>query len=649
MQILFRRTLQLGLIWLSIFFSTGSFSAPLPLEHFTKASIFNNILLSPDGKFFAASVPKENTTALVVIDRNKMKIVKAFGFGRDEHVGVFSWANNSRLIYTKVYQLDDQERKSNRGEIFAVNIDGSAHMQIFGYSDNKSKNKQKKGLKAHAKILNLLPNDPKHVLLLTRKWQSDHDDPMKLFKVNIYNKKRTLINKTPLGNMKIVTNGQGDLVIASGKDRNGKKVKYLFKQNQWQEINKDEPLIRYTPISVNRDGTKLYLTKTKAKGGTQALYQYNFKSKEILLLFNHPIVDIKSYIRAPGSREIIAVKTMLDGIDYHYIDHQHPFTKVHQQLAATFPEYDINVAGNSLQDNEFVISIKSDKNPGEFYLFNQKAQTVDHLISRKGWLNEADMMPRKLIQFRARDNQTIYGYLTLPKATGKPHPLIVDVHGGPFGVQDAWHFNTDAQMFANNGYAVLQVNFRGSGGYGKTYKESAYLKRNSLIQHDIIDGTRWALGLDNIDDEKVCIVGGSFGGYSALMAPLLEPTLYKCAIPRYGPYDLVYQMTHADYMSKDSVSVGAKKKYGDNEQIWLEQSPLTYIDKLQTPLLIVTGGKDRRVPPQSALNLKKALDDRKINYHWLYKEKEGHGFTNPENKLELFEKSLKFIDRYIQQ
>jgi len=648
MQSLLTRSLLFALLWQSVIFNAWA-EDPLPLEHFTKPSIFKGILLSPDGKYFAATVPKEKTTALVVIDRTKMKMIKAFGFGTNEHVGSFSWASNERLIYSKVYQLDDRERKTNRGEIFAVNIDGSKHLQIFGYSDAKSKNSSKKGLKSHAKIIHMLPKDPEHILLSSRKWQSSFDDPIKIFKVNIHNKKRTLINKTPLGNMKMVADVNGELVIASGKNRAGKKVKYLFKQNKWQEISKDNPLIKYTPISVNRNKTKLYLTKTKIKGGTQALYQYDFSTEEITLLFNHPSVDIKSYIRAPGSREIVAVKTMFDGIDYHYIDKNHPFSKMHQQLAATFPDYDVNISGNTINDTELVVTIKSDKNPGEYYLFNQKEQTVNYLISRKEWLTEQKMMPRKLIQFSARDGQTIYGYMTLPKTSNKPHPLIVDVHGGPYGVQDSWYFNSDAQMFANNGFAVLQINFRGSGGFGKKYKESAYLKRNSLIQHDIIDGTRWALSLDNIDDEKVCIIGGSFGGYSALMAPLIEPELYKCAIPRYGPYDLVYQMQNADYMSTDSVSVGAKEKYGDNKKIWAEQSPLTYIDKLRTPLFIVTGGKDVRVPPQNAKNLKKALDKRNISYEWMYKEKEGHGFANPDNKLELYQRSLQFINKHIHQ
>ena len=161
---------------------------------------------------------------------------------------------------------------------------------------------------------------------------------------------------------------------------------------------------------------------------------------------------------------------------------------------------------------------------------------------------------------------------------------MVYVHGGPYGIKDKWQYDSEPQMLAHYGYAVLQVNFRGSDGYGEHYREVAHQKMGSMIQYDIIDGTKWALNLDSIDNSKVCIAGGSFGGYSSLMAPLIEPDLYKCAIPMFGPYDLVLQNKDADYIkSSSSVTIGAKKVYGEDEKIWHEQSPMTYIEKLKTP------------------------------------------------------------------
>ena len=619
----------------------------LPIAAFTQLSQFKSMKLSPDSRHIAVTVPKENTTNLVVVNRQNMKPILVLGFGTNKHIGKFYWANSSRLVYTKSYKSPGRDKQTYKGEIFAANIDNSNKIQVFGYTDNKSKNRKKSGLKAHGRILHILPDDPKHILLKSDKWGNDFDDPTKIYKVNIYNKKRTLISKLPHGNMRVLLDRHGNIHYASAKDRGGNKLKYQFIDNQWVRLRDDHPFAKYSFVSISEDSRKVYLKKATGKNKTNGLYEYNTDTEQVSLIFNHPTLDIHAYIREPGSRVIVGAKTMKEQVNFHYFDPKAPFAKLHQQLTSTFPDYDIHINGHSANSNELVVGISNDKNPGEYYLFDQKKQNLEYLLSRKPQLDEAQMMPRKYIEFTARDQQTVYGYLTLPRANSSPHPLVVDVHGGPYGVQDDWHFDSDAQLLANRGYAVLQINFRGSGGYGKKYEKVAYLKRNSLIQHDIIDGTRWAQSLENIDNKNVCIIGGSFGGYAALMAPLIEPELFKCAIPRYGPYDLVYQMQNADYMDKDSVSVGAMKKYGDNEKIWREHSPLTYIDKLRIPLMIVTGGKDLRVPPQSAWHLKKALDERDIKYEWLYKASEGHGFINPENKQELYEKTLSFLDKYL--
>lgn len=622
-------------------------SQELPISAFTQLSQFKNLQLSPDGKHIAITVPKADTTNLVIVERQAMMPVLVLGFGTNKHIGKFYWANNERLIYTKTYKRSGRDKHVYQGEIFAANVNGTNKVQIFGHSDTKSNNRNKKGLKAHGRIIHMLPEDPDHVMLEADKWGNDFDDPTKIYRVNIYNKKRTLISTLPHGNMRVLLDRKGNIRFASAKNRQGKKLKYQFIDQKWVALGNDHPLKKYSFVSISEDNQTLYVRKPTGKNLTDGLYKYDLATQKLTLIFNHPTLDIHAYIREPGSRLIIGAKTMQEQVNFHYFDENSPFTKLHQQLVATFPAYDLKVGGHGYDSKVMVIGISNDKNSGEFYLFDREKQSLEYLLSRRSWLPESQMMPRKFIEFTARDGQPIYGYLTLPKANDRPHPLVVDVHGGPYGVQDKWHFNTDAQLFASRGYAVLQINFRGSGGYGKTYEKSAYLKRNSLIQHDIIDGTKWAQSLANIDDNKVCIIGGSFGGYSALMASLIEPELYRCAIPRYGPYDLVFQMQNADYMDKDSVAVGAKEKYGDNEKIWREHSPLTYIDKLKTPLMIVTGGKDTRVPPESAWHLKAELDKRDIDYQWLYKASEGHGFINPENKQELYQKTLEFLDNHL--
>jgi dipeptidyl aminopeptidase/acylaminoacyl peptidase len=639
------KTLNTPLLFLLCFFSLQGVAEVLPLEHFAKPAQFSNIKLSPNGEYFAATVPKENTNVLIVVERKSKKRLIAYGFGHKEYIGDFYWGNNERLVYTKQYEVQGRERKFYRGEIFAANIDGSKRTQLYGYSQ-QGKSASKRGENAWGYIAQMLTNDDKHILILSSKWNTDRDSSDKIYKVNIYNKKRTRIATTPMGNISVVTNINGIPVIAKGKNSEGETKRFFYTNGKWLEISKKDPLSDYSYKSLSNDGKLLYMSKA-VNGGTSGLYQYNFDTKEIALLFNHPDVDINAYVRSPDSRNIVAVETMMDGMQYHYLDDSH-FSKIHQQISASFPDADISIRANSIDDEEMIVKVITDKNPGDFYLYNQKKNTINYLLSAKPWIYPEQMKARKLIHFNARDGQKIYGYLTLPKANKTPHPLIVDVHGGPYGPQDKWHYNSSAQMWANNGFAVLQINFRGSGGYGKDFKKVAYLKRSTLIQEDIIDGTKWALALKNISDDKVCITGGSFGGYASLMSPLIEPELYKCAIPMYGAYDLLYQMKNADYMDGSSVSIGAMEKYGDNEDHWRKESPLTYIDKLQTPLMIVTGGRDKRVPPQSAFNLQEALDERNISYEWLYKPKEGHGFVNIENKIELYQKSLAFARKHMQ-
>ncbi|MGI2259062.1 prolyl oligopeptidase family serine peptidase [Shewanella sp. GXUN23E] len=616
----------------------------LPLDYFATPAQFSSIKLSPGGDYFAATVPKDDTNVLVVINRSNNKRLIAYGFGQDEYVGDFYWANNERLIYTRVYQTQGYERKAYKGEIYAANIDGSKREQLFGYS-KKDKFSSRGGDKAHGYIVSMLPGDDEHILVRASKWNTDRDAPDMLYRVNIYNQRKTRIAQTPVGNISVVTNSDGIPVIAKGKDRDGKTKRFTFADGQWQEIGKDDPLYGYSYLSLSQDGRLLYLSKS-VNDGTTGLFQYDFVSRKITPLFQHPEFDINGYVRDPDSDRIVAVEVMHQGMEYHYLDDS-PFGRIHKKLSVTFPGADISIRANSSSDNEMVVKVVTDKSPGDFYLYRADKGTLDYLLSTKPWIYPEDMADRTLVHFNARDGQKIHGYLTLPTSGQKPFPLIVDVHGGPYGVQDGWQYDASSQMWANNGFAVLQINFRGSGGFGNQFEETAYLRRSTLIQHDIIDGTRWALARPEISDTQVCITGGSFGGYSALMSPLIEPELYRCAIPMFGAYDLLYQMKHADYMDGSSVSVSAMKKYGDNEEHWRKESPMTYLDKLNTPLMIVTGGRDTRVPPENAMHLKAALDERNISYEWLYKPSEGHGFVNKDNKVELFQKSLDFVRKHL--
>ncbi|MCO7223572.1 S9 family peptidase [Pleionea sp. CnH1-48] len=640
--------LYFGLVLLS----HAVLAAPLPIEDFAKQSQYNSIKLSPDGKHYAATAPLEDRSALLIIDRANMRVKHIYKLTATEHIDRFYWANNERIIFTRHFKRSRLSQGTTDGQIFAANINGTQKSVIFGYrayDGGTTRGSKNRGpIQAAGTIRHILPDDPKHILVTARNFGGDLDTGISVFKLNIYSGKRTRITRTPFGNMRILFDSTGKPVIASGTNREGEKKRFLFEDNSWQLIPAESELNQFQPLSMHSDNQRIYLSRYK-DGDTQELFEYDLTSKKLKKRFQDKTSDIYRLIREPVTQTIVGVQTMPGYIETQYLDTSSPFARLHKSLLKAFNGQNISITSNTADKKEWVIHASSDTNPGDFYLFNSETKKAMHLFKVRDWIKPSQMALMEPFSIKNRDDTTIYGYITLPNDLKKPVPMIVYVHGGPYGVQDEWGFDSTVQMLANNGYAVLQVNYRGSGGYGAHYEAQAYQKRSTMIQHDIIDATRWAQSLDQVHDSKVCIMGWSFGGYSALMAPLIEPDLFKCSIAAAGVYDAVKQEKNSDYGKIDSVSKKAARVYGEDENLLKKESPLTYIDKLKTPVFIVHGGKDERVTPRQAHLLKAALEKRNMPYEWMFKETEGHGFYNEDNRIEFYRRSLEFINKYIHQ
>ena len=631
-------------------FTNHTLAEPLPLENFAKHASYNSIKISPDGKHFAAAAPFEDQTILVIINRETMKPTYAFRFQENQHVSDYHWANNERLVFNRLVRKNIAEQPSFYGQIFAANLDGSKQEIIFGYSGGKAQTGGRTGRnrgpdRAWGDFLHMLPDDPKNIIISARGMSTDADAPYRIIKLNIYNSRKVDITRTPFGNVSVLFNSAGEILLSSGLDVKGKDRAFFYENDDWVEIGKNDDLADYNVLSINKQGTKLYLSAYENKG-TESIYEYHLKNKKITKIYNHKTSDVFGLIRDPSDNSVIGVEVMPNYLEYHYLDAENDFAKMHKNLTVAFKNQDITITSRTKDLKEQVVLVRSDKNPGDFYLFNTETNSIKYLLSRKRWIDPKQMAAKEPIQFTARDGTTIYGYLTIPKGITNKVPLVTYVHGGPFTIQDTWLYDSTSQMLANNGYAVLQVNYRGSGGYGLNYQDSAYRKRSTLIQHDIIDATKYVMSFDEIND-KACIMGWSFGGYSAVMAPIVEPGLFKCSIAAAGVYDAVEQLDDADYSKVDSLKAYAAKVYGDDEKSLRIESPITHIDKLTIPVFIVHGGKDERVPPEQAYLLRDALKKRKMPYEWMFKKKEGHGFYNEDNKEEFYEKSLEFLDKYL--
>jgi dipeptidyl aminopeptidase/acylaminoacyl peptidase len=285
----------------------------------------------------------------------------------------------------------------------------------------------------------------------------------------------------------------------------------------------------------------------------------------------------------------------------------------------------------------------SDRNPGAYYMFDRTTNTPSLLFKTREWIDPAQMSPTMPIEFTNRAGDRLFGFLTIPKGKPGAHPLVVVPHGGPYGISDTWAFDNDTQFLASLGYAVLRVNYRGSGSRGQVFKESGYKQWGTGIQDDIADGVKYVIGQGLADAKKVCIYGASFGGYSAMMNPIRNPGMYKCAIGYAGVYDL-----KALYEDKDGSKQGRAffgRTMGDT-MLQAAQSPVAQVAKLDVPMLLIHGKSDYTAPFEQFRLAESALAHQGKTYETLVKADEGHGFYKPADQEEAYNRMKAFLQKY---
>ncbi len=401
------------------------------------------------------------------------------------------------------------------------------------------------------------------------------------------------------------------------------------------------------PVLFSEDNKTVYATSNIDRN-TTALIKIDPKTgEELEMIYQNEAVDISNIGRARKPGSLGALYYYTDKLNIKFFDEElEAFYKDCQKALQT--DENISIASRSEDWNMATISTYSDTNRGITYLFDRKAGTLEKLADLNT-VNSEDMAEMTPISFKSRDGLTIHGYLTIPKGA-KPYnlPLVVNPHGGPWA-RDVWGYNPEVQFLANQGYAVLQINFRGSTGYGKDFLQAGYKQWGLNMQNDITDAVEWVKAIGLADANKIAIYGASYGGYATLAGITFTPDLYAAAVDYVGVSNLfTFLETIPAYWESMREQFYEMVGHPERDAEQFEAtSPVKHADKIKTPLFIAQGANDPRVNKAESDQMVEALNEKGIEVEYMVKDNEGHGFSNFENQLEFYTKMKEFLAKHL--
>ena len=635
---------------LLIFFPTTLLAAEPSIKDFARFPQFEQIAISPTGEYVAATLQKDDGEPLVAfLNIDNLSFISSLEFKPTEVPGKLTWLNDERVGLPLFHTTGSIDFPYSVGDYFATNINGKNKRKIWGVLNQR-------GIMINPsisvmKILNLMPEDPKTVLVEEQIYENGKKLFSKAYQLNVYTGRKNKLATSPIKGAELLADHNQQVRIAIGieaeKDENILKVFHRDSNKEdWKLLNQfgsgDGEL---SPIAFDKNNQTIYaLSDTDSLTTAVVKLDLNSQNKPVEL-YRNELVDVGDIIIS-NEAELASV-TVSPDFTYNKNPTNHPVGNWLTKLQKLFPQDTVSITSGTKDNSRFIVKVDSATNPGDFYLLDTKSGQIRFLTKSSPWIDPKLMSEVKPVKLTVTDGMEIFGYITTPKAKNKNLPLVVLPHGGPHGVRDYWEYNPEVQLLANKGYAVLQVNFRGSGGYGKKYSVAGYGQWGGKMQDDITDATQWVIEQGIADPKRICIYGGSYGAYAALMGAVKNPDLYQCAIGYAGVYDLPQMFEEGDISDSKKGLNYLKSVLGDNAAVLKSRSPVHNVDKLKASLLLVHGGEDVRTPISQLESLTEALDKANYSYETLIKENEGHGFYKLSNREEFFNKLLQFLDKNI--
>lgn len=431
--------------------------------------------------------------------------------------------------------------------------------------------------------------------------------------------------------LKMTPDGGNEIFVPDGK-KNWK----LF-----EKIPMEDMLTTF-PITFDKSGKVLYMIDSRGRN-TAALISTNLETGEKNVIFENPLADLSDIMIHPTEKTIEAAASNYKRVEWKILDKS---IKADIDYLKTVEDGELNVTSRSLDDNVWTVAFEIDNGPIRYYLYDRTKQKAEFMFTNRKALEGLDLSKMHPVIIKSRDDMNLISYLTVPFWTDtdndihpdKPLPMVLLVHGGPWG-RDSWGYHSSHQWLSNRGYAVLSVNFRGSTGLGKAFTNAGNLEWAGKMHDDLIDAVNWAIEEGIADKEKIAIMGGSYGGYATLVGLTFTPDVFACGVDIVGPSNLITLLEtippYWEPMIEMFTSRVGDHRTEEGRKFLESRSPLTFVDKIEKPLLIGQGANDPRVKQTESDQIVKAMQDKNIPVIYVLFPDEGHGFARPENRMSI--------------
>ena len=611
-----------------------------PVEDFFRRPKYSDFTLSPDGKLLAAKVPVNDRQNVALIDLDKGTATALTSFANDD-VQSYRWVGD-RMLEVKTANLSDASGLQSIRQIVLIDTDGRRVRELTAT-----------GRRSPPTIIATLDRAGEDMIITS----NDRSDlSLDAYRFNPRTNQKTLLTLESPGDVtQYVADRAGQVRVAVSIVKGATRQIVSTRRtndDKWTTL-RDEPIDRVTlsPIDFGFDNRTLYVyAPANDDSGRRAVYAFDTETNQLgPRVYQNPTTDA-------GALRFDWVKQVPSGIvddsdaGVTWIDPD--WKRLQASIDAVLPGTHNRLSLARYEPSKVVVTTESETQPPVFYFLDRKTSKMEEIAVAYPSLKASDLSPRRFVRYDARDGLSIPGWLTMPtRPDGAKPPLIVDIHGGPFVKTAGFGYDREAQFFASRGYAVLQPDYRGTSGYGSRFERAGWRQYGLAMQDDVTDGVKWLIETGKVDPDRVCLFGGSYGGYATLWGLAKEPKMFRCGVAfvALADLELKFDVGWSDYQRNErdgSATNAMVRTVGDPDQDREKMravSPLYHADLIQAPLLLAYGASDQRVPVIHGNRMRSALDKYGKVYEWKVYSNEGHGFTKEDNVFDFYRRVDAFL------